>query len=553
MPLNQKRIAKKLFFIPISTGILVFPTFALGQTDPRQLPLPAFSMKDNLGVDLASGRFRLDSDPISMKTATGDVTVSFNNILETPRKTYEGWFRGNTTVINDNARIVEHTVEIGDRTLLFRNERAGSYVAVTPLSGTLSTDSAGLVYTDVDGTRYIFAGQAVYGINPIIRIEKRNGEVISLFYKNGYLTPTRVLSSLGWGINAIPSSMTLFNRSVEYCPENADDCTLSKAWPKVSFTDNGSYLSYNADGFGELKISGHGGLAPTVTYSDGRPTITIGYGGGQGAHAGRLASLTVGDVRNEYGYAYTDTRNPKLYDYYISMSNGKKATYSGRVCNGVLLYLIDPLKRKTSYSNTTDSCDNIINWNQIRPFPSKKIFPEGNSVSVSYSEWRPSLITQSDKASTSNLFYQAGYNDQYDKPSIVYDQNRNTSDFEYKNGNVTRESLPLVDSIRPVKRTEYQQIPAKIKNSSGQLIDSSNPVWLKVRERTCMSTATVEDVCKGGSSDEVVTEYGYSPDLHINRIMITADKKSRLTCYGHDALGNVIWTREYIGGEVACG
>lgn len=82
-------------------------------------------------------------------------------------------------------------------------------------------------------------------------------------------------------------------------------------------------------------------------------------------------------------------------------------------------------------------------------------------------------------------------------------------------------------------------------------------VWLRSEERFCRSTATVNDVCSGGSSDEVVTTYDYGPDsgpnnLLLRGIVVTSGGQSIRTCYTYDAKGNKISETKPLGTGGSC-
>jgi hypothetical protein len=125
---------------------------------------------------------------------------------------------------------------------------------------------------------------------------------------------------------------------------------------------------------------------------------------------------------------------------------------------------------------------------------------------------------------------------------------------------ITQPAQP--NGIRPEVRYEYVQRFAWYNNGSGSFVRSPSGIWLKSKERTCRTTATVGNACAGGAIDEVVTEYDYGPDsgpnyLLLRGVTVTAANSSNVketlrTCYTYDARGRKISETQPLGTGSVC-
>lgn len=103
--------------------------------------------------------------------------------------------------------------------------------------------------------------------------------------------------------------------------------------------------------------------------------------------------------------------------------------------------------------------------------------------------------------------------------------------------------------IAPQTRYTYEQKYATYyRDGESSLSRAESPVWLLTKEAYCRTSAstgnTPDDTCtKAG--DEVVTTYDYGSEseannLQLRSITVTADGKSRKTCFAYDIYGNKI-------------
>jgi hypothetical protein len=226
---------------------------------------------------------------------------------------------------------------------------------------------------------------------------------------------------------------------------------------------------------------------------------------------------------------------------------------------------IDGLNRTTTYGYTGKQLTSIT-------------YPEGNSDNITYD--LIGNITQHQKVAkpgsglasiTETATYSTDPNCQTEtyfhcfKPLRVTDGKGNQTDYTWDmvHGGLLTETLPAQpNGVRPQKRIEYVERFAWYKNDSGTFIRSPTGIWLKSKERTCRTTATVGNACAGGAGDEVITEYDYGPDaapnnLFLRGMAITAANTSNIvetqrTCYTYDVLGRKISETQPLGTGSTC-
>lgn len=537
-------------------GLLLLSLPVNAQTDPRNTPVPKFNTEDPMGVDLNTGRFNLDSDSISITSAGREVSVVYNNILEVPRLNYEGIFRA-TTEIDPAGGIVEHMLEIGQTAHIFRTERSGPYIPVSAFTGSLTNYAEGVLYTDIDGTKYFLRYMSIYSTYAISKIEHRDGEIVRYYYKPNTLSPVRVLSNRGWGINRQAGAIKLFNRSVEYCPESDADCTLTGSWPTMTHevSNNLSTRVISATGYGSITVSKPAPSASSVSFSDGRAPISIQYGSSQGAHAGRVVSISRDNLSRSYTYSYVQNIVSDISLFFIN-SSGSGGDYKGQVCAGQLVYLDDPNMDRTYLSFDSPFASNVFgcsysSWDDVSSPPTRYRLPEGNLTTWNYSYWKLGEIIATGK-NGAIIKSTRTYLSPHDGPSKIKDEAGNEYEYTYDRGQITSETMPAVGGVRPSKRYSYLQQYARIKDASGNQVQLSEPIWLLASEKLCKTTSTIGNACAGGAADEVSTDYTYGIDLQVHGKSVTADGQTLRTCYAYDAIGNQISETKPRAGLAAC-
>ena len=111
------------------------------------------------------------------------------------------------------------------------------------------------------------------------------------------------------------------------------------------------------------------------------------------------------------------------------------------------------------------------------------------------------------------------------KPVWVKDAKGNQTDYVYSDthGGVLKVTSPAVNSIRPQTRYEYQQMEARYRNASGQIVASGEPIWMLVKEEFCMTSNA------SGNGQTLRTCYYY--DDFGNRIAETQPNAELSSCY----------------------
>ena len=203
--------------------------------------------------------------------------------------------------------------------------------------------------------------------------------------------------------------------------------------------------------------------------------------------------------------------------------------------------------------------------------------PEGNAVEIVY-DLTGNITKKTTKAkigsgladiieeatfSTDPLCPDSAYAYCY-RPLTVKDGKGNITDYEWTGfGALSKETRPAdANSIRPQRRIEYAQRFAWYNNGSGTVVRAATGIWLKSRESTCRTTATLGNACAGGATDEVITDYDYGPDSGPNYLLLrgitatAANASNQIetlrTCFTHDAQGRKISETQAMGTGSTC-
>jgi hypothetical protein len=420
-----------------------------------------------------------------------------------------------------------------------------------------------------------YSGPSSYSCNRVSRVRSivsSRGYALQFDYAgNGTGNPTTVDALRLW---VSPVRVTAYNKAAIYCDETA---LLSCA----SVTALGSAVTFdyarNTYGGGTVTvtepngeqvtlttamgitstldltgISRPGGVARTMTYeSNAYPPNSEQYE----VPYHYLSSLT------EAGRTWTYLYHIPGYGSFESSTEvhdpaGATTTY---LMNGDRPYLItDPLGRQTQVAYYDDMRLSFIHY------------PLGNQFTAGYDARRNLILVQRVPiaGAGSTLQASAAYPSactatdrrSCNRPTSVTDFDGNTTDYTYSadHGGVLTETGPpsptrqtdgSIASVRPQTRNEYAQRYAWIRDAAGSYVQSSAPVWLLVRTRSCATTAASGSTCAGGAADEIVTDYDYGSDsgpsnLWLRGTAVTAYVNGaptvRRTCYGYDTAGNRI-------------
>ncbi len=269
--------------------------------------------------------------------------------------------------------------------------------------------------------------------------------------------------------------------------------------------------------------------------------------------------------------AYAVTRGGKTWNYsvttneggegptqsYLSRTDpdGKVQQSSGYVASGATEFFTDELGRSSSqYIDPTFGRVNTI-FKAATNYYDIFLDDRGNVTQLNsgdfYGSGRPPIIK-----GTAVLPYKCENPKTCNKPVTVTDANGNVTDYTYDpaHGGLLTETQPAVGGVRLQKRFEYAQRFAWVKNSSGNYVPASTPIWLKTRERHCKTTSALGNGCAGGPTDEVITDFEYGPDSGPNNLLlrgvaVTATNSSGVLetqrkCYTYDVNGRRISSTE---------
>jgi hypothetical protein len=129
------------------------------------------------------------------------------------------------------------------------------------------------------------------------------------------------------------------------------------------------------------------------------------------------------------------------------------------------------------------------------------------------------------------------------QPTWTKDALGNQTDYTYDSthGGVLSVMKPAPSSgvPRPLKLTTYAQRYAWIKNSSGVLVQSSDPVWMVSTVTDCQTAAgSNTPVCDSSAPQTVTThEYGAngtSTSMLVKGVAVSSGGTTLRTCYGYD-------------------
>jgi YD repeat-containing protein len=136
------------------------------------------------------------------------------------------------------------------------------------------------------------------------------------------------------------------------------------------------------------------------------------------------------------------------------------------------------------------------------------------------------------------------------RPEYVIDARVKRTDFDYDptHGGVLSETGPAdPNNVRPQVRYTYQQRHAWIRNASSGYSQVATPVWLRVSESRCRTSAATGNPAApcALANDEVLTLYDYGPNSGPNNLLlrgqlVSGAGVSARTCFGYDANGNRI-------------
>ena len=450
----------------------------------------------------------------------------------------------------------------------------------------------GTTLVEKDGTRWNFAGtgqRSPYPDKYLTSLVKPDGEILTYAYSSIPLGDIRgklasIRSSAGYQMNfqwtAIPGThrlakVTLSNRRYAYCDPISGTCTGSYSWPYMTWsvdasgnttvTTSGSRtVRYGAAVRGPQVAGGSGASAiyewnTTVTSGSGiQKTFTNRYNSTSYAslplYYGRpLGSSTAYSCVNE-STVWRVQGAGEVWNYSFSASPpfctgvtrtdplGKQLTRTGNVLTDEIMRTSRYTFMDQWYNPSTPTGDLRYLTSETLPDGNKKTWTYDNSFNVTGITLTPKPGSVEPTLTSTNHYPVAcnvSTNASCGKPIHTIDAKQNRTDFTYDaiHGGMLTETLPAdVNGVRPQSRYTYQQLSAKVLNSSGQLV-SETPIWKLTSVATCRTTSSCS-----GNSDETIVDTTYDDNLLPRSVTVrTGDNsENRTTTSTYDEIGNLI-------------
>lgn len=295
------------------------------------------------------------------------------------------------------------------------------------------------------------------------------------------------------------------NNGVEYCNPTADTCTLTGAWPALTFGGSASVTTVTDSLNRVTNYSTTVNTSGIVTnYKIKRPgaatdNVVVTY-----ATAGQVSSVVNEGVT--YNYAYADAGNIRTTT--VTHPAGSQV-YTGDKNTFRILSYRDELLRTTAY--LYDASGRTTRVTQ----------PEGNYTEYTYDARGNRTQTRyMAKAGSglANIIETATYPatcvnlKTCNKPTSTTDAKGNVTDYTYDathGGLLTATSpAPASGGIRPQVQMTYGTAQAYYKNSAGSVVASGQTHYVLTATSTCQTTASC-----AGAMDEVKTTIGYGPQV----------------------------------------
>lgn len=571
-------------------------------------PPPPRSVQDRNSVSLYSATFSPTQAPIS-------IGPNGNDLFFQRFWTNFGWRHNFLIYISYNYNNAKYTVNNGNYTDVF--EWSG-LALVSDQKTTLQIEGNNAVYINKLGEKTIFSGLSYSDSNSFAsKIIKSDGEHIDLFYENALVGPSTitrlssVVSSRGYQLKLTYISesfnsnqsdnfrfynwgsikkATLINNAYELCatvgpcspamdwpnisstmslPANFDTNTYPKNFSEIVVASNGQSTKYtyidenSSSGFGthitSIVQDGTPSLRQDITYKLSTPTAySLGYSivdtvtvNNNKWHYNFLMETLI-DAVNQYGFA--EPRNVSIID----PLNGQQVYYGDSF--GRTYLEIDSIGRNRRFKYPAGYGGALI---PIRltdvegNFIVKELDDRNNVNKISYFPKAGSNLMRLDEFASFSI--DCGNRLTCNKPLSTTDATGRVVDFTYspEHGGVLTETGAAVNGVRPQTRYAYVQRQAWIKASSGEYVQTGQPIWLLARKASCKTTAAQDVGCEGGATDELVTLYDYGAEAGPNNLWLRgvvedANGAARRTCYAYDRQGNKISEAKPRAGLTSC-
>ncbi len=576
--LNNRAHRRFCYRIALSISTIIAAGFVSSATaQSAGPPTPTRPVVDVNGVDLATGKFAINSKTISIGgIAFADI---WNGTIN------ESTF---TNLVYNNT--LQAIVFVEGRSILFMPDSSGVYQPELANGAKLTADSVGgYVYTAPSGARYEFVRSTpgTVGMTHSMAIAGDYARLAKVTFPSGesrtwnyrieqvatdcepvgrfglpgpnchtttYQRPQSITTNTGLMLKANYASQTpgadfnkltsvnAINLSIDYCDPVADQClNASRIWPSVSIsetTDNTGLVQkvFTSPSGAFLARIGPQGVTQADRDNIGNPNYTITY-----YPDGKIYQLTYDGETTTYQYAQsgnqqtiTQIRPNNIVNTFVVTIGGTK-----------LESKTDALGRITSYAY--DDSGRLYQTTN----------PDGDQVVVTYDPLGRIIQTRRKAKPGSSLpdsIETAGYITNCTIESVKYclkpiwtvDASGNRTDYSYSadHAEPTMIQLPAPASgqARPEIDYSYSSIYAKIRDASGQLVNAASPIWKLTSVSRCASAATCV-----GSPNEIRTSLVYGTgdgglNLLPTQITVAAGNGAAgaTVSYSYDASDNIV-------------
>lgn len=422
--------------------------------------------------------------------------------------------QGNGSTLTENATTYtlttsDGTVVVFDKTILSASstfnfyDGGGSYPMTLQAVATSVTIGSGMkISFAYKQTSIANASNPAITYN-FIRLQSVNSNLgFQLKYK--FVANTRASATDIGGFTTI-SNIKGINNAVEYCDPNADDCTLTQAWPNVSYVLTPGVSSTSTDTLGRVTryaYDQYSHISGVRRPSSATDNVTVAYTAG----ADTVSSITKAGVGT---WTYSVTTNPGAID--VTRTDPLGHT---RVTSSNSVQLAVQLDQNELNKITTTTLDSLGRVTQVAA-------PEGNATQYVY-DARGNVTTETIVpkvgSGLANIVTTASFAASCtnaltcNKPDWTRDAKGNQTDYAYDAASGLATTItspaPTVGGIRPQTRYGYTALQAYYKNSAGSIVASGQPVKMLTSISACQTTASC-----AGALDEVKTTVSFGPQV----------------------------------------
>ena len=560
-PLRYRR--RKANDIMLRTALLssaaLWSSAAHAQSITQPIPgaPPTYSYVDENGVDITSGQLQRSYLTISIGNGQpGSLSFTYGTYAD-----YAGYISFQAAPASPTTTPSHAYLVIGGSTQTFTGPRtlgAGSFTQdqATPDSLEYLSATNQFRYVTANGTEYLFNPDPTSSVNyKLAVITYSSGARLTYAYSfDAAQKLISISSNAGYQerFDYVPSGggqrlakVTLFNTRSESCAPTATQCSLSPAWPSLTFDGTG-HLTDQAGRVLTLATSPVGYYNPitTVTSPEGRQTS---YSWAATESLPKLVMIKTGNATWRYNYgAQTYVRSVDI----AGPGGYKRQVWIDNQSNHVLQDEINGVRHYLEYAAGNQVGSDATSYHDVNGQQTGV----GSTTRHIYDTRGNLKETRTTYGAMEPIATSASYPDNCDnrktcnQPTSTTDARGNTTNYSYDSNHggvltVTQPS-PGVGKPRPEVRYGYTAFD---QNGRYAAIDqngvvSGSGIYLATSTSTCL-TRDVASYCLN-TADEVRRTLTVGPNLLVTSEMVSAGDASlwALSGYSYDPVGNKLTT-----------